>query len=211
MTNPSVVTGVYNRRAKSYDVLMKQPRYQTLLNGILASVDFDLKGKTILDLGCGTGLATQALLRRFPDAAITGIDCSEEMLGIYRRRCPRATALIGDFNQPETIRASFRRSKKPLAFDLVVSTGAVSEYGDPATALPFVHGALEAHGLFINIGVNLNVINKLAGKSWSYAPTSKNRFFESCRSVGFQKVTEVKIPWRFFPNNVLKFLVYARK
>jgi tRNA (cmo5U34)-methyltransferase len=42
---------------------------------------------SVLDLGCGTGLELNRLFRRFPDAAVTGIDLSagmlERMMGKY--------------------------------------------------------------------------------------------------------------------------------
>jgi len=39
-----------------------------------------------VDLACGTGALTERLLTRFPDAAITGIDITPEMLEIARKR-----------------------------------------------------------------------------------------------------------------------------
>jgi tRNA (cmo5U34)-methyltransferase len=40
----------------------------------------------ILDLGCGTGLEIEFLLSRVPNAQITGIDLSENMLALLRQR-----------------------------------------------------------------------------------------------------------------------------
>lgn len=40
----------------------------------------------IVEIGCGTGRNLAALARRFPVAKITGIDLSEEMLSIARRK-----------------------------------------------------------------------------------------------------------------------------
>jgi tRNA (cmo5U34)-methyltransferase len=40
----------------------------------------------ILDLGCGTGLEIEALFQRVPNALITGIDLSENMLELLRER-----------------------------------------------------------------------------------------------------------------------------
>ena len=40
----------------------------------------------ILDLGCGTGLEIEALLQRAPNASITGVDLSEDMLEGLRSR-----------------------------------------------------------------------------------------------------------------------------
>lgn len=41
---------------------------------------FDDKMQTLLDLGCGTGLELKAIFARFPNAKVTGIDLSGEML-----------------------------------------------------------------------------------------------------------------------------------
>lgn len=40
----------------------------------------------IVEIGCGTGRNLAALARRFPEAKIMGIDLSEEMLSIARRK-----------------------------------------------------------------------------------------------------------------------------
>ncbi|NIM21676.1 MAG: methyltransferase domain-containing protein, partial [Candidatus Latescibacteria bacterium] len=40
----------------------------------------------ILDLGCGTGLEFEALFQRAPNALITGVDLSQEMLQLLRLR-----------------------------------------------------------------------------------------------------------------------------
>lgn len=41
---------------------------------------FDHELPSLLDLGCGTGLELEAIYRRFPNAKITGIDLSKDML-----------------------------------------------------------------------------------------------------------------------------------
>jgi trans-aconitate 2-methyltransferase len=47
--------------------------------------------RRVVDLGCGTGELTLLLADRFPEAAVTGIDTSEEMLAAAR---PRASARV---------------------------------------------------------------------------------------------------------------------
>ena len=43
-------------------------------------------GLRLLDLGCGTGASTAALLDAAPEADITGVDASAEMLAVARRK-----------------------------------------------------------------------------------------------------------------------------
>ena len=40
---------------------------------------------SILDLGCGTGLELEQYIAAHPDARITGIDLSAEMLGRFKK------------------------------------------------------------------------------------------------------------------------------
>ncbi|MBC8831393.1 class I SAM-dependent methyltransferase, partial [Escherichia coli] len=41
---------------------------------------FNSELDTLLDIGCGTGLELEAIYRRFPNASVTGIDLSKNML-----------------------------------------------------------------------------------------------------------------------------------
>src|SRR5271166_2394221 len=46
--------------------------------------------RVVYDLGCGPGNSSELLSRRFPDAAVTGVDTSEAMPAHARARVPRA-------------------------------------------------------------------------------------------------------------------------
>ncbi|MEZ5565740.1 MAG: trans-aconitate 2-methyltransferase [Gammaproteobacteria bacterium] len=54
---------------------------------------------TIADLGCGPGNSTQLLYDRWPDADVTGIDSSPEMLQTARKNYPEHKWLVGDISQ----------------------------------------------------------------------------------------------------------------
>lgn len=64
---------VFNNSPNSYSYMIEWPCIQELLP--------DLRGKTILDFGCGTGIFTFLLEKYYP-SKIVGIDLSEEMLSI---------------------------------------------------------------------------------------------------------------------------------
>ena len=52
--------------------------------------------ETVYDLGCGAGNVTEWLIRRWPEARVTGIDGSPEMLAGARERLPRMNWQLAD-------------------------------------------------------------------------------------------------------------------
>jgi len=52
--------------------------------------------RRVVDLGCGPGNSTAPLKARWPDAALTGIDSSEELLAAARRDHPGIEFAVGD-------------------------------------------------------------------------------------------------------------------
>ncbi len=70
----------FNKAAKDYEtnaVLQKEILFRLMER---LEIETDLSPKHILDLGCGTGLAMPQLLKKYPNANITGIDFSNNML-----------------------------------------------------------------------------------------------------------------------------------
>src|SRR3989344_932782 len=185
MKKTAEVKEVYERRAKWYDTLITLLGYSVARKAILRKIPLEHPSK-ILDLGCGTGLATESLLERFPNAHIIGLDISDEMLKLYKSKFPNVQAVLGDFNKGKTFH-SFP-DKKPIklpSFDFIISTGAVSEYGDRSKALPRIYKLLKKRGVFVNIGVENNLLGRLIAKAWHFTPTSSEKFMNSCQNAGF--------------------------
>ncbi len=57
---------------------------------LLARVPLDSPA-SVVDLGCGPGNVTARLAERWPQARITGVDSSSEMLGVAREKFPRVS------------------------------------------------------------------------------------------------------------------------
>lgn len=79
--------------------------------------------RRIIDLGCGPGNSTEALRRRWPDASITGLDNSQQMIDAAREAYPDGSWVMAD--------ASSWQADEP--FDLVFSNAMLHWLPDHAT------------------------------------------------------------------------------
>ena len=81
--------------------------------------------RTIIDLGCGPGNSTAVLAARWPDASITGLDSSAEMIAAARERYPGRNWTVGDIG-------GWARDERPR-FDLVFSNASLQWVRDHDT------------------------------------------------------------------------------
>lgn len=218
MINSNDAIKVYNQHAKLYDKLMNQLKYAKTLKSLVESLSIKAPsdGK-ILELGCGTGIATEILIKKFPNAEIIGFDYSEEMLKICHERYPNVKLVKGDFNKKEDL-ASFITtlddkiiSFSESSFDFVFSTGAVSEYGQLEKVIPIVYNLIKKDAPFINIGIKRNLVGLIMGKCWNFNPPGENKLIEECEKAGFSDTALIPISWRLFPTSYVKYVVKAIK
>jgi S-adenosylmethionine-diacylgycerolhomoserine-N-methlytransferase len=87
------VENYYRWHARIYDAT----RWTFLFgrSAILADVAGLTTPVRILEVGCGTGRNLAGLCRRFPNAAITGLDLSAPMLDVARRKLARFGSRVG--------------------------------------------------------------------------------------------------------------------
>ena len=88
------MTRSFDRHARGYDKLVgANPGYHEHLR--MSAQRMGLPGRgaglRLLDLGCGTGASTAALLDAAPEAEIIAVDASAEMLAQARPRSGRST------------------------------------------------------------------------------------------------------------------------
>lgn len=99
MTKLETMGEFFDKRADTYDRHMKEPGissgqfYSHVSDGILNTQD----KVRIMDIGCGTGLELEGIFERAPNAVLTGIDISGEMLNKlkakYKRRLDQITLI----------------------------------------------------------------------------------------------------------------------
>ncbi|MFF3485540.1 class I SAM-dependent methyltransferase [Streptomyces sp. NPDC002701] len=100
----------------------------------------------IVDLGCGTGTGTFALLDRFPDAHVTAVDSSAEHL----RRLRAKACARGIEERVRTLQADLDDDAWPDlgSPDLVWASASMHHMAHPDRALRTVHDTLAPGGLF---------------------------------------------------------------
>src|SRR6516225_12254143 len=84
--------------------------------------------RTVIDLGCGPGNSTAVLAGRWPEAEITGLDNSEEMLAAARRDYPALRWEQADIGE-------WASDGGPV-FDVVFSNAALHWAADHAALFP---------------------------------------------------------------------------
>ncbi|MGW7087241.1 class I SAM-dependent methyltransferase [Streptomyces sp. NPDC054871] len=99
----------------------------------------------VVDLGCGTGAGTFALLARFPEAQVTAVDASADHL--HRLRAKAEELGVGD--RVRAVSADLDADWPDLGRpELVWASASMHHMADPDRALRKVHELLAPGGLF---------------------------------------------------------------
>jgi ubiquinone/menaquinone biosynthesis C-methylase UbiE len=96
------VPSAFDRVARTYDFLPGlHPGYKKHLAWSAKRMNLGARPR-ILDLCCGTGLSTEALVRAYPEAEVVGLDASEGMLKQARQKpaLGRVRFFLGDAMDP---------------------------------------------------------------------------------------------------------------
>jgi malonyl-CoA O-methyltransferase len=119
-----------------------------------------MQPRRVLDIGCGTGVNTEALLKRYPKAEVIGLDFALPMLERTRKRgrwLRRPGCVCGDL---DTL---------PLAthsVDLVFSNAAIQWSEDPPGAIAEMHRVLRPGGLLMFSSFGPDTLKELR-HAWS--------------------------------------------
>lgn len=143
----STTREVYRNFAEVYDALTQDVAYQKRCDYVETLIHrfMDRKPELVVDLACGTGTATIELAKRGYD--MTGIDASQEMLGVAVRKAKAEQMDILFLNQ--TMQEFELYGTVDVILCLLDSMNYLLEKEDLEKCLHWVHNYLNPGGLFI--------------------------------------------------------------
>jgi len=119
--------------AKQYS-MFEQQRTRPVRDLVAAISEGDVR--TAVDLGCGPGNSTEVLADRFPQALVTGMDSSDDMLVDARKRLPALNFELADIGAWNPVQK----------FDVILANASLQWLPDHATLYPHLVNQLTSGG-----------------------------------------------------------------
>jgi tRNA (cmo5U34)-methyltransferase len=160
-----------------YDSLIRRavPRYDEMTARLLDYLP--PSAASILELGCGTGNLTLKLAARYPNAKLTLVDASPEMLQVAKERLGSANAFF--------VATTFETMDfEPESFDLVASTISLHHVRDKAPLYRALRRVIRPGGTF-------RFADQMAGGTEGNHSINWTRWLEFCREPGHCTEAEV--------------------
>jgi trans-aconitate 2-methyltransferase len=128
---------------------------------------------SILDVGCGPGNSTQVLRTRWPDARITGLDNSKEMIAEAEKTYPDGNWVVGDASQ----------LSPPPTYDVVFSNAVLQWVPDHRALIPRLLSLVNKGGI-LAVQVPANSESPLHHAVWSASRQPRwNSLLAPCRRL----------------------------
>jgi tRNA (cmo5U34)-methyltransferase len=142
------VEELFDQGADRYDRQRRKviPCFNDFYQTVIDLIPFaDYQGFSFLDLGAGTGLLSELILKTFSDATATLIDLSEKMLEKAKER-------FSLNKQVDFLTQDYAHARLPQGWDLIVSAMSIHHLTDQGKKLlcERVFEALNPGGVFIN-------------------------------------------------------------
>ena len=157
--NGPAVKEQFNRLAEGYDGLRRRliPEFDSFYGAGIDALSFHGKAPRVLDIGAGTGIYSDFLLKRYPGAELTLIDFAEDMLDEAKKKfAGRAGVrfIAADYNAYDfgSDIGSGKYDAGSGKYDIVLSALSIHHLGPEETASLYekIYDVLGDAGEFLN-------------------------------------------------------------
>lgn len=138
----SLSHGIAARFSRAAETYTQAAAVQRELVELLAGKLPDSNPKRILEIGCGTGMLTDALLKKYPQAKIDAVDIAAGMIDFCRRKFSSAVQV--QWHEADILTFDF-----PQPYDLVVSASAIHWVADLDALFTKLRAALSDSGAVV--------------------------------------------------------------
>lgn len=137
----------FEEEARDFDRIISTliPDYSRMVEALVSALPFNSSSRPeVIDLGCGTGTVSQAVLAAFPNAHVTCLDLAENMIAMAQTKLsgyPGIRFIVGDFTTFEG------------EYDVVISSLALHHLATDEHKRSFfqrIYSRLNAGGVFYN-------------------------------------------------------------
>ncbi|GAA0329722.1 class I SAM-dependent methyltransferase [Bacillus carboniphilus] len=125
------------KNSHSYATRSADSQWKRQLESIL-----DVKGKKILDIGCGGGIYSKALAE-LGAVSVTGIDFSQKMLSVAKQNCKDYRNITFRTGRAE------RTEMKPLEYDIILERAVIHHLDELRSNFNEAFRVLKPNGVFI--------------------------------------------------------------
>lgn len=160
------VESQFNSIAQLYDKQRPSliPCFSDFYGVAIDNLNLSTASPEILDLGAGTGLFSEFVLQKYPNAKITLVDLSQKMLDIAQKR-------FSSNENISIIQQDFTTFKGEKLYDAVISSLAIHHLEDKAKADLYntIFALLKSGGIFINaeqVAGESEYFSRLYDKEW---------------------------------------------
>jgi len=167
----------YRIFSKVYDLLNIFFYTDTMRNEVAELANIR-QGSHVLDVGCGTGYTTEAVLKKLKLGEVIGIDLTPQQLRKAARKL-----------KPERVRLSLSRGDsenlpfKDETFDAIVSVGALEYFPNPKKALQEMARVVKPRGKVVVGGPEFEWFRKITLDRMLYTPSAREveEFFSQAK------------------------------